>query len=420
MAWNDRLRETINLKSPQGNIFVPLWQGSTRVKEKKLGTFTYPLKLGSFVQDLDVNASKYPMTVFFEGPDNDLESQRFWSACDENGKWEVIHPVHGKLTLQLSSITENNQPITSGNVTAFDLDWIESIAIDEILSSQELASLVDAQQAQSNLTSADQLNDSADLTKVSAVQAIKNTAASISTISNNILSPLFEQVAELNSLFNAIQRGIQDTLDAVILKPLTLAGQIQQLIQTPALATNDIESRLSTYESLAAGFSELSPEGITQEDKNQVLTQELGLSAVLVAVANVVITGPLATRAQAIESTQRLITLFDSITETLDDTQELFQNNDIEFQYFSQTQAYSDLTILIGQALKYLLLALFDLKIEKRFTIERDRAPIEITITEYGDLGENDINFDLFISSNELKGNDILLLKAGTEVVVYV
>ena len=43
-----------------------------------------------------------------------------------------------------------------------------------------------------------------------------------------------------------------------------------------------------------------------------------------------------------------------------------------------------------------------------------------ITIDEYGELGDNDINYDLFISSNNLKGNDILLLEAGREVVVYV
>jgi hypothetical protein len=61
-----------------------------------------------------------------------------------------------------------------------------------------------------------------------------------------------------------------------------------------------------------------------------------------------------------------------------------------------------------------------NLAIERRFTLDRPRAPIEIAITEYGGLGANDFNLDLFIYSNDLHGKDIMLLARGREVVVYV
>lgn len=67
----------------------------------------------------------------------------------------------------------------------------------------------------------------------------------------------------------------------------------------------------------------------------------------------------------------------------------------------------------------YLLRSVFDLSVEKRFKLEKRRAPIEITISEYGSLGDDDSNFQLFIDSNGLKGNDILILPEGREVVVY-
>ena len=64
--------------------------------------------------------------------------------------------------------------------------------------------------------------------------------------------------------------------------------------------------------------------------------------------------------------------------------------------------------------------ALYNLKAEKRFTLKKARSPLEIAVTEYGELGENDFYYNLFLDSNELTGHEIRLLPAGKEVVVYV
>jgi len=92
----------------------------------------------------------------------------------------------------------------------------------------------------------------------------------------------------------------------------------------------------------------------------------------------------------------------------------------IDTQYFSQSASFSDSLGLIAQAAQFLLLKSFDLAVEKRFNLKTDEAPIFTTIKEYGTLGEGDANFDFFIETNNLKGNDILLMKSGREVVVYV
>jgi hypothetical protein len=57
--------------------------------------------------------------------------------------------------------------------------------------------------------------------------------------------------------------------------------------------------------------------------------------------------------------------------------------------------------------------------VEKRFKLSLPRAPIEIVITEYGSLGENDAYLDEFISANDLSSYEILMLPAGREVVTY-
>lgn len=94
-------------------------------------------------------------------------------------------------------------------------------------------------------------------------------------------------------------------------------------------------------------------------------------------------------------------------------------SRDIDQQYFAAAQSYTSLVNLYTLALQYLISQFFNLKAEKRFTLKTPRSPLEITVTEYGSLGDNDIFYNLFIESNKLSGNDILLLPAGREVVIY-
>jgi hypothetical protein len=149
------------------------------------------------------------------------------------------------------------------------------------------------------------------------------------------------------------------------------------------------------------------------------LTQELGVCTVLVAIAQIIASSEFTTRSEVVAAMDNLSTIFNSTTAAMDASQELFDGLDIDLQYFSQSAAYGSLQRLYSLCLKYLIVQFYNLKTEKRFTLKNERSPLEITVTEYGSLGENDANYDLFIASNNLCGNEILLLPAGREVVIY-
>lgn len=419
MSWKDRLKEEIVLTSPNGSVFNALWRSGTYSKAKKLGIFNYPKVKGSFVQDLNVNSEKMTSTIYFEGNTNDLEAQLFWVIADEIGKWKIQHPTRGNLDMQLVTIVWNDDPTESGNVTSFNTDWIESIDPSKIKSITELAAEIRAQIEAANAAAAGQYLNLKQRSQAE-IQTARNTNKSIVAFAKKALAGLSALSSELNALSNSIQRGINSTLAAVILKPLQIAGQMQQLIQTPALATRSIQSRLSSYENLVNETLGISPDDSTSESFNVSSTQEMALAAVLGAMAETTITGEYQNRGQAIGLAEQLQAMFGRIIDGLDESQELFGYNDIDEQYFSQSEAFSDLARLIDLSIAFALQSSFDLKIEKRFTLTEDKTPIQITIEQYGDIGDNDENFDLFITTNELKGNDILLLPSGREVVVYV
>ena len=420
MSWRDRLRQIIKLTSPDGNIFEAKWQGNSRTKDKKLGLFDFPKVKGTKVQDLDIGSARYPLTIFFDGENNDQESDRFFKACDERGDWNIIHPVRGSLDLQLISVSENIEPVESGNMTRFDMEWIEPLKDSAVPSLFQQRSIIASQIDEINSTASDQINSNVLQKKASEITAFEATVNGVVSSVEKFLAPIYELQSEVNSQILSIKRGINSLLTAPVLDIVSIAGQIQTLVQLPALAIADINSRVEAYKNLINAALDFSPDTVETKDRNIVAVQELTLTSGLAAISFISSTGELSSRLQAIELIEVNTELFKNITDTLDATQELFQDEIIDDQYFSQSESYSDAVLMISQTIAYLLRSAFDLSIEKRFVLEKMRAPIEITISEYGDLGEFDSNFDLFIASNGLKGNDILILPEGREVLVYV
>lgn len=420
MTWRDRLRQTIKLTSPEGNIFEAKWRGNPRTKDKKLGLFEFPKVKGTKVQDLDIGSARYPLTLFFDGENHDQEADRFFKTCDERGAWNIIHPVKGSLDLQLISVREGIEPVESGNVTQFDTEWIEPLKDSVVPSLFQQRSIIDSQINEVNSTASDQVESNVLQETAAETSSFEATVNGVVKAVEKFLAPVYELQSEINSQVLSIKRGITSLLSAPVFDIASIAGQVQALVQLPALAIADVNSRIDAYENFISAALDFSPDDAETKDRNIVAVQELALTSGLASISFISSTGELDSRLQAIELINSNTELFKNITDTLDATQELFKDEIIDGQYFSQSESYSDVVLMISQTIAYLLRSAFDLSIEKRFILEKMRAPSEITIKEYGSMGEDDLNFALFIESNSLKGNEILILPEGREVLVYV
>ena len=419
--WRARVRETIELTSPEGTNFSAKWQSGPRDFDKKLGVFLYPKVKGNIVQDLDANSTRYTTKLFFDGEQNDKDANKFFLACRETGTWQITHPIHGFLELQLVSVRELNDPVGSGNVTEIDVQWIEPLDPLTLKTASELAAQLDEKIKDLNTNAAQQFADNLNQKSEAFSRAIESATTKATLITNTVTKPLFDSIDALDNAITAIQQGINDVKTQTTILTDSLAGQLQQLTQLPSLGIGDGQSKSKVYSDLVDGLVDVLPITIRQPEiaRNEAAVSELCMVAAIGAVAKVATVSTLVTRAQAIQLASNITELFDTVTEKLDESQTDFEDEDFVTQYFSQTQTYKTASDLIATANQYLLTLAPSLQIEKRIILDRPRAPIEITISEYGDLGVDDANFDLFISTNELKGDEILMLDRGTEVVVY-
>ena len=419
MSWQDRLRGSIKLVSPGGESFEAKWTGNSRSVEKKLGIFTYPKVDGAIVQDLGLAGVRYPLRLHFDGADNDLEATRFFSAFSARGVWRVTHPTKGLLELQPVSVTERVEPVESGSITVFETGWMQPVADSVTTSTAQLAAGIRSQASGVADTALAQLTEITSQQSVAEVNALRSATETTLSVYDQTVASLLESSASLAAQAASIRRGIADTLSTTPLDLTVLGGQIQAVMRLPAQVTGDVLSTLQPFADFIDQVSVLPDESADQTYLNTLAIREIFLTSANSSVALAATTGTLETRPQALEGVDLAADLFQTLTDALDVAQEQFETLRLDLQYFSQSTSFVQSAQITAAATRYLLEASFDLAVEKRFTLDRERAPIEITITEYGSLGEADGNLDLFIASNQLKDSEVLLLQAGRVVVVY-
>lgn len=403
MSWQDRVNPVINLRSPSGQQFVALWRGNKRSKAKKLGIFEYPGAKGVLVQDLDMGGAQYPTTFYFEGENHDLEAQRFWSACDERGTWLVKHPTKGDLTLQLIEVSEDVQPVEAGNITQYECDWIEPGVNNPAASVAQLEDDVVGQIEAVQSAAFDQF--AAEVKVGTPSQLAQLTAAAKRVVS--VVDAIKSTATGITATVTAARTLVLGVVQSATLNVVSLASALDTLVNLPGAVLTDARARFDYFEKLINGAVALNSNGV-----NAAAVHELVATSGIAGMAQAVVASAPATRESAVQYLERVQAAFATVTRNLDAAQELYEDKPIDQQYFSQSNSFTDTAELLRRVQELLLRRSFDLAAAKRITLRRGRCPVEIALTERMDL-------DAFIAANALKGNDILMLQPGRQVVVY-
>lgn len=417
--WKDRLSPTIEMHAPDGTMFSAKWKGDPRRKEKKLGIFEFPHVNGNIVQDLGVNSTYYPLTIYFDGPDHDILASQFMEACDGKGPWQITHPVHGYIELQLIRAEEKADPVGSGNITEISTEWIEPINETTLTTTRQLAGIIDELFFEYSAITGGWYEDEVYFDTLGEQAACIDTAEAIAAKADTCLGDLATGNADVAAAWQEAKNALADAGDTSQedFDPGVLAAGLRGVIQIPALGTADVDDRLSAYSDLMDEvIAELPTTDITHKGANAAATCETALDAILAASCRLVTTGTVSTRAAAVEAAEALLEMLQRMTEALDEVQALFEELYVDRQYFAQTATYQEAVKLAATAVRYLLQSAFNLAIEKTFTLDEAKAPIQICVEEYG----NDDRLDEFIAWNDLHDTEILLLEAGRQVVVYV
>lgn len=409
-TWRDRLGPDIQLNSPSGQHFRAYWRGGSRSVKKKLGVFSYPKVRGADVQDLDVEGDEYPIAFMFEGPDHDRDANRFWRACKERGPWVIDHPRWGYKTLQLVSVNEEYQAVESANTTSINSEWIEPMGNDAPVAEAAVESEVDQTIMDCNEASGETFIELMDHPQPPPGK-LAVLKASIQRFRTN-LAVARSAVTGISAAITPVRDQILQTVQSLFTDMASFSGAVQNLVTTPGLIIDDLSARFDYYESIIADSVLLNPPMPTPEGLAGVALHELIGTAALTALARSIRDHEFTTREEALAYSARFHAAYRTLQANLDAVQALYAGQPIERQFIAQASVYGDIARLVQSVTDMQLRRSFDLSVAKRITLTTNRTPVEIAITE-------DVDLDQFIAANHLQSDDVLILRAGREVVVY-
>ena len=236
--------------------------------------------------------------------------------------------------------------------------------------------------------------------------AISQGANGLAAFSISPLAAIAGQAADVyNAVFTAYDTA-SSALFATVMDLATFVSQFQDLVSLPGTIATDLTSKLTAVAALASTITGQIAGGTDSTAVAAGHTSEAMLTAAFSSACQYVVMTEPASRDEAVSAIASLTAMFTALTAGLDGVMSNTAGNPISGQFFSQTSTYASLARLLGTTVQYLLSIIFDLKIAKRFTLVRNRAPIEIVITEYGaeyDSAGNSL-LDQFIAANVLTG----------------
>jgi len=386
------------------------------------------------VQDMGMNSADIPLTVYFDGADHDKNAADFQKALYESGAWKVTHPVYGLMRLQLISYKLGAQPVESGNVTEVETEWLEPADDEDVSPVEDPAAKVEAAIKKTKL---DTIKDTIAVVR-NKISQVKAAAQDIKSKVNKVRAAV-RNIANLpNQIINDIQSVINEVSTEVYLDIASISGSVISLIEAPALISGSVSSKIAMFANLgkqimsdlSGGSSSntansenaenLANTADTANAVNSALTSQLFLNAITVAMAQAVISDTPETRREALSALNQYRRFTSEAQAALDKAAEMTAGAKIESQFVARAASGEAIADLNAAVAKYLMGAMFNLKIERRVVLDRQRSPLEIAVTEYKATGESaDYYYEFFCRTNNLHGRELLLLNAGREVVIY-
>lgn len=415
------VRQEITLTSPNGRDFFARWEGGTRSVKKRLAQYAYAGINGQVVDDYGCDSVTYPISLIFEGEDQQKNAKDFFQEFQEAGKWLIVHPTEGLLGLQGVSATENDQPVKQANITRIDTEWIEYIDPVDLLTRRN--ALIEAGFA---------VNEMEQESRAGALSRMDNSPAGIQEADISARSVL----QSVKSAYNKSQYYAQeaadaqtqfiDDLNAGILIAAGMVSSIQNLITAPGRAIADLKQRLNTLKNIIDDLFGEDKDPV-EPNKNDAITKEIVATSVLASIAQGVIAASegeesgLRSRSELLGAISIYTQLLDVITVATDRYAQASDDADpdIEDIYIPFESTNVQVKNVVAKTLNAMREQFFQLPTERRVTIHTDMTVLQIAQEFYGSTGEADEYVQRIEDANGFTGDELMVVPRGTQVRIY-
>ena len=441
-TWQDRVKEAA-YKSPTGTRIKFLYEDVSREVTLRGTAFEFPGVDEAYIQRTGNGPRRYPLRCYFSGSQCDLEATAFEAALLEPGTGLLEHPVYGQIkVVPFGDIGRRDDLKTAANQVCVEVTFWTTLGAIYPTNDAHPQSEVLAAIAGFNVAAAQAFANSTSLTTAA------NKAATKATI-RSMLKQVGGAFDDASSGVSAVRGVVKDAVDTINLgmdvligKPLLLAQQISNLIQSPARAVAGLESRLDGYgrlfdsifgtsaanpaERIDATSSLLSRRNRVANDfhsadlfsLNCVAGSVVAVSAQPLDEDGRIVRDPIfTTKPQAIAAASQILDLLDEVIEWRDGAFDALSTLPaVGVDQIDTGAAYQAIKQAAALAAGMLVQTSFVLVPERSITLDRARTLLDVAAELYGAV---DSRLDFLINTNNLTGSEILELPRGKKILYY-
>jgi hypothetical protein len=415
----ERVR-TARYRSPSGATFDLQFDTVERQGSKKAAIHELPQQDKSDVQDLGQSTEKIPLTVYFTGDDFDQQADAFYSALSERGPGTLQHPRYGDIPVLPLAWAQSEDWVAGLGRAEFKIEFVR--VSDNVVFPITATSAVE---------SVGSLADAGAIAATAAAVAEFDpiSAADVSVVADGITEGLeayaqffADIIAEVEAVQAEITGTINDvtsTIDTLIAAPAALFGTLANLAALPARVFTNVKNKIDAYASMIIAAANIVPESYAQAvaSIHSILCLFAGAS-----VASTI--GPIQSRSQAVTIADRMDDISQAVSGAIEQAEEVsfaVSAPNGPDGYRPSQAVIAQLTQAAEIARAAVLERAYSLPAEHRTTIETERTPIDLVAEFYGDvIADFDAKLEEFIRTNDLQGNELIVIPAGREVIYYV
>jgi hypothetical protein len=404
MAWDERIN-TASITSPSGFRKEFLYENVETTTALKTGAFIFPEVDGQYVQHMGRGGRSFPLTMFFSGPDCDIDSDLFLAALEEKGIFKLEHPKYGvRNVVPTGEIHRSDGLVSEANTVIFTVVFSETI-LDITFPSSDLNEKSDIQESVSNLDASisDQYADNLDIQSESETAILQNDIIEKKDLLTESLDSLTQLNEDIANATKTIGDSVNNSVLNLVIGPGGIADQILTLINVPANIAAPFDSYSGGYGGVIDSIT-----GSVNDTGNKYWNALLFVGGAIGGLFLSTLNALFTNRPDAIKALEKLGDLNDTIKDWMD-------NSITDLGIIDTGEIYSSLNSAFSKICGYLVRLSFDLPKRIYLTLTEDRNIIELVSEIYGDIDR----IDFFIETNDLTTDEIELLPRGKEVVYF-
>ena len=432
-AWIGRLQEA---KYSAGGFEVKfLYLDLTSYFGVKTAVFNNVDSDGVYVQHNGTGVNRFPCLMVFSGSDNDDEAKTALSALTYRGDGQLNHPVFGPITVvPTGEIEQVNAFVTAANQTSIIVELIETTGL--LVGKEEPFGSVLDSFLENAAKSFDDIVITVDVPEeIALAQKVKAGIAKVKDINDRLSNAVAATQAAVDDTFDSINSAI----DTLVKDPLMLARQVQRLVLTPGRELGLIRSKLEAYANLAADIfgTDDSAGGNTYDNtaRNNFAVDNLIAGAAVAALSQVGVNStvpasrqPDADPASANQANpgnlfgevprKELIKNAEQVSETQDAYIAWADEQADALDISNNSGDWQDLAAVTSLSVSAIITKAKEARTELKIVTTYERSAQAWCYELYGSIKNDALWF--FQRTNDLGGDEILVIPEGRELVYYV